>query len=143
MIANPSVPAFRYDPYEKRITREGYDHPGMRRLRGEAVEQARGTLVKKDQGITDVGSDELKGWAVVLGTLGRQGSLAVMKVGPSVCSRYFESHTVVLHVSRSRRPFPAPASPLRRLFCFPNSLPPKCRCLRRKPPPLCRRPVRV
>lgn len=81
MIANPSVPAFRYDPYEKRITREDYDHPQMRRMRGDAVEGARRTLVRREEGYSE-DEDGLKGWAVVLGTLGRQGSLAVMNVRP-------------------------------------------------------------
>ena len=34
MIQNPSVPAFRYDPYTKRLTRELYDHAEMREVRG-------------------------------------------------------------------------------------------------------------
>ena len=72
MIANPRLPAFRYDPYEKRITAEGYAHAEMRRLRAEAVEAARRSLdpAEKDDGA----------WIVVLGTLGRQGSMGVLKV---------------------------------------------------------------
>ena len=69
MIANPTVPAFRYDPYSKKFTREVYDHTEMRGLRGEAVKAARKNL-------DDQGSGS---WAVLLGTLGRQGSLAVLK----------------------------------------------------------------
>lgn len=68
MLANPKVPAFRYDPYEKRLTSEGYEHQEMRRAREEAIEQGK-------QSIQDG-----KGWGVVLGTLGRQGSLQVLKV---------------------------------------------------------------
>ena len=42
MIANPGVPAFRYDPYVRVLTREGYDQGGMRRVRRQMVERARG-----------------------------------------------------------------------------------------------------
>ncbi|WVW80978.1 diphthamide biosynthesis protein 1 [Kwoniella bestiolae CBS 10118] len=69
MIANPTVPAFRYDPYSKKFTRETYEHTEMRGIRGEAVKEARKGLVEKGSG----------SWAVLLGTLGRQGSLAVLK----------------------------------------------------------------
>ncbi|THH10070.1 hypothetical protein EW145_g1570 [Phellinidium pouzarii] len=40
MIANPSVPAFRYDPYAKKLTRERYDHEEMRSVRGDAIAKA-------------------------------------------------------------------------------------------------------
>ncbi|WWC72476.1 diphthamide biosynthesis protein 1 [Kwoniella pini CBS 10737] len=69
MIANPTVPAFRYDPYSKKFTRETYEHKEMRGIRGEAVKTARKGLVEKGSG----------SWAVLLGTLGRQGSLSVLK----------------------------------------------------------------
>lgn len=75
MIANPLIPVFRYDPYTKRLTRELYEHDEMRRLRGLAVEQAKATLTAPVQanGPSDM-------WAVVLGTLGRQGNLRVLRV---------------------------------------------------------------
>ncbi|OCF39827.1 diphthamide biosynthesis protein 1 [Kwoniella heveanensis CBS 569] len=69
MIANPTVPAFRYDPYSKKFTRETYEHTEMRGIRGDAVKEARKGLVQHGSG----------SWAVLLGTLGRQGSLAVLK----------------------------------------------------------------
>ncbi|KAG8834984.1 Diphthamide biosynthesis protein 1 [Serendipita sp. 400] len=34
MIANPDIPAFRYDPYSKKLTREWYDHHEMRQKDG-------------------------------------------------------------------------------------------------------------
>jgi len=71
MIANPTVPAFRYDPYSKKFTRETYEHKEMKTVRGDAVKSAR-------KGLEDGGSGN---WAVTLGTLGRQGSLSVLKVG--------------------------------------------------------------
>lgn len=71
MIANPSLPAYRYDPYEKRLTSEGYEHAEMTRMRAEAVDTARHSLrLNRADGT----------WAVILGTLGRQGSLTVLKV---------------------------------------------------------------
>ena len=76
MIANPQIPAFRYDPYTKRLTRELYDHEEMRKMRGQAVEQARDSLVedgKKEK-------KDKEAWGIVLGTLGRQGNLRVLKV---------------------------------------------------------------
>jgi len=86
MIANPSVPAFRYDPYSKRLTREWYDHEEMRSIRGKAVMDAKATLLPADnlssvQGGPTVGSSLQEGqvWGVVLGTLGRQGSLLQME----------------------------------------------------------------
>lgn len=75
MIANPSVPAFRYDPYSKKFTRETYEHKEMRSIRGDAVRAARKSLNEHGAG----------SWAVVLGTLGRQGSLSVLKVCPCLC----------------------------------------------------------
>lgn len=70
MIANPSVPAFRYDPYSKKFTRETYEHQEMKTVRGDAVRAARKGLSEKGPG----------SWAVLLGTLGRQGSLSVLRV---------------------------------------------------------------
>ncbi|KAJ9509360.1 hypothetical protein QJQ45_001800 [Haematococcus lacustris] len=45
MIANPALPAYRYDPYARQLTREHYDQAGQARH-----------------------------WGLVLGTLGRQGN---------------------------------------------------------------------
>ncbi|KAK1922991.1 putative cytoplasm protein [Papiliotrema laurentii] len=69
MIANPTVPAFRYDPYSKKFTRETYEHKEMKTVRGDAVRAARKGLAEKGPG----------SWAVLLGTLGRQGSLSVLR----------------------------------------------------------------
>lgn len=99
MIANPRVPTFRYDPYTKRFVRELYDHGEMRRMRGEAVRQAaksfgrgHGGNVSGDDIAQSSGSGSGRGemtakchaqrrenaWGLVLGTLGRQGSLGVL-----------------------------------------------------------------
>lgn len=53
---------FRYDPYEKKLTREYYDHDVMKETRQKAIEQAKGA----------------KTFGLVLGTLGRQGSTKVL-----------------------------------------------------------------
>lgn len=64
MIANPTIEAFRYDPYQKRLTRERYEHETMRSMRQNAIERA----------------SRARYWGVVLGTLGRQGNMAIVKV---------------------------------------------------------------
>lgn len=80
MISNPSIPAFRYDPYEKRFVREMYDHTLMRSNRKQAVEEAKQTLAtvlapkEQDESTTS----QTKGWGLILGTLGRQGSTRVL-----------------------------------------------------------------
>lgn len=73
MIANPTVPAFRYDPYSKKITRERYDYDEMTKIRGDAVRKARQSLLPST-------SEEVSPWGVVLGTLGRQGSFGQLQV---------------------------------------------------------------
>jgi len=57
MIANPHLEAFRYDPYSKVLSREGYDHILMKTNRSSQMEKAK-------DGQT---------WGIILGTLGRQG----------------------------------------------------------------------
>ncbi|KAG5343021.1 hypothetical protein C0989_000011 [Termitomyces sp. Mn162] len=71
MIANPSVPAFRYDPYSKKLTRERYDHREMQSVRDDAVQAARRSIAAFSQ---DSGHAAPL-WGVILGTLGRQGNL--------------------------------------------------------------------
>ena len=63
MIANPLLSAYRYDPYEMKITTEKYDHKQMLRNRKDAIEKAK----------------DAKVFGVILGILGRQGSPAVLK----------------------------------------------------------------
>ena len=63
MIRNPRVPAFRYDPYAKRLTRESYDVERLQRLRRAAVAKAK----------------TAKRVGLVLGSLGRQGSPDILK----------------------------------------------------------------
>lgn len=64
MIANPKIQAYRYDPYEKKLTEEFYDHVNMRINRFNAIENAKNA--------NTIG--------LVLGTLGRQGNPNVLQV---------------------------------------------------------------
>uniref|UniRef100_A0A8D8YFN3 2-(3-amino-3-carboxypropyl)histidine synthase subunit 1 n=1 Tax=Cacopsylla melanoneura TaxID=428564 RepID=A0A8D8YFN3_9HEMI len=63
MISNPHLRAYRYDPYEKKITEEFYDHAVMKENRAKSMQRAR-------QGTGPLG--------VILGTLGHQGSNTVL-----------------------------------------------------------------
>lgn len=63
MIANPGIKAYRYDPYGRILTEEGYDQEGMRSQRRKAIESAMGA----------------KKWGIILGTLGRQGNPQILK----------------------------------------------------------------
>nr|GAT53922.1 predicted protein [Mycena chlorophos] len=77
MIANPSVPAFRYDPYSKKLTRERYNHREMYGIRENAVNTARKSLslfASPDPTM------DAPLWGVILGTLGRQGSFKQLQL---------------------------------------------------------------
>ena len=58
MIHNPCIPAYRYDPYSRKLTHEKYDHHEMHDLRRHAISSAR----------------TAKKWGLILGSLGRQGN---------------------------------------------------------------------
>eukprot|EP00879_Flechtneria_rotunda_P022580 GHRR01023843.1.p1 GENE.GHRR01023843.1~~GHRR01023843.1.p1 ORF type:complete len:409 (+),score=119.22 GHRR01023843.1:233-1459(+) len=64
MIANPTLSAYRYDPYSRKLTIETYDQEGMRVARRKAIQAAAAA----------------KHWGVVLGTLGRQGNPRTMQL---------------------------------------------------------------
>ena len=90
MIANPSIPAFRYDPYSKKLTRERYNHDEMKSIRSNAVKRAKYSI----QGIPQQHADEdslnksSHTWGVILGTLGRQGNLRQLQVNIVAVPRY-------------------------------------------------------
>ncbi|XP_067165781.1 2-(3-amino-3-carboxypropyl)histidine synthase subunit 1 isoform X2 [Apteryx mantelli] len=63
MIANPGIPAYRYDPYSKVFSQEHYGHEHMHRARQEAIRTAAGART----------------WGLILGTLGRQGSPGILQ----------------------------------------------------------------
>ena len=80
MIANPDVPAFRYDPYSKKLTRERYDHIEMQSFRDKAVRTAQQSItLLPDDDFEHKNSHHL--WGVILGTLGRQGNFNQLQVG--------------------------------------------------------------
>jgi 2-(3-amino-3-carboxypropyl)histidine synthase len=58
MIANPDIPAYRYDPYSRKLTRETYSHDEMLNMRSSAISTAK----------------RAKKWGLILGALGRQGN---------------------------------------------------------------------
>ena len=62
MIHNPTLPAYRYDPYSRKLSRETYDHGEMHCLRREAIGSAK----------------KAKKWGLILGSLGRQGNSHTM-----------------------------------------------------------------
>ncbi|KAL4867729.1 hypothetical protein BDV12DRAFT_198007 [Aspergillus spectabilis] len=64
MIHNPSIPAYRYDPYSRTLTRESYDHTEMHSLRSSAITTAKSA----------------KKWGLILGSLGRQGNPHIMSM---------------------------------------------------------------
>ncbi|KFZ13309.1 hypothetical protein V502_06688 [Pseudogymnoascus sp. VKM F-4520 (FW-2644)] len=64
MIHNPSIHAYRYDPYSRRLTRELYDHAEMHGLRRSAIHSAKSA----------------KKWGLILGSLGRQGNPHTMSM---------------------------------------------------------------
>ncbi|KAJ3309463.1 Diphthamide biosynthesis protein 1 [Boothiomyces sp. JEL0838] len=80
MIANPTIEAYRYDPYSKKYTRERYDHQEMYDIRSHAIE-----LAKKAKKI-----------GLIQGTLGRQGSPKVMQYLESVLLEKGIEHVNIL-----------------------------------------------
>ena len=63
MIHNPDIPAYRYDPYARKLTHETYGHDEMQDLRRQAIQTAKGA----------------KKWGLILGSLGRQGNPHTME----------------------------------------------------------------
>ncbi|CAI5756467.1 unnamed protein product [Candida verbasci] len=63
MIHNPSVPAYRYDPYSRIFTREYYDQQEMTKVRKDAIDQSR----------------KARKIGLILGALGRQGNPITLK----------------------------------------------------------------
>jgi 2-(3-amino-3-carboxypropyl)histidine synthase len=80
MIANPWLPAYRYDPYGRVLTLESYDHAGMKAARRAAVEAARAA----------------PRWGLVLGTLGRQGNPRVLAALKELLDKAGRTHVTVL-----------------------------------------------
>lgn len=80
MIANPTVEAFKYDPYEKKFTQEHYGHQEMRKNRFEAIQRAKGATT----------------FGLILGTLGRQGSTKVLEYLKQRLQRHNKQSVIIL-----------------------------------------------
>lgn len=113
MISNPDIPAFRYDPYSKKLTRERYDHEKMRLVRENAVQSARQSLkCISENGSVDKGFTNL--WGVVLGTLGRQGNVKQLQVSTSTIEMdlncilffFFSLKAITHQLEKSESPVP-------------------------------------
>lgn len=61
MIRNPTVTAYKYDPYSKVLSSEAYDVDTMKSIRLEAIEEAKKATT----------------FGLILGTLGRQGNNSI------------------------------------------------------------------
>lgn len=62
MIANPHIPAYKYDPYTKLCTKEEYDHAAMKQDRMKSITRAQ----------------TAQHFGVILGAIGRQGNPAIV-----------------------------------------------------------------
>ena len=79
MISNPDVPAYMYNPYDQRFTKESYDHSKMQALRKEAISCA----------------VRAKTFGVIFGTLGRQGSHEILKQLITQLEKNGRKHVVI------------------------------------------------
>ncbi|KAJ2711466.1 Diphthamide biosynthesis protein 1, partial [Coemansia spiralis] len=81
MIHNPEIPAYAYNPFNKKFTRERYSHDEMQSLRRTAIATAR----------------RAKKFGLILGTLGRQGSPQVLEdLQQRLASRGIDYEVVLL-----------------------------------------------
>lgn len=80
MIANPSIAAYRYDPYSRKFTHEYYEHREMKEMRKQAIEKA----------------CKAQRYGLILGTLGRQGSPKVLENIEKQLQKAGKSYTILL-----------------------------------------------
>ncbi|KAJ1437490.1 putative diphthamide synthesis protein-domain-containing protein [Ochromonadaceae sp. CCMP2298] len=80
MIQNPLVKAFRYDPYGKALTAEGYDSVLLKKNRWTHILQAR----------------TAKRFGLILGTLGRQGNPDVYRRTKELLRKHGRQHVQFL-----------------------------------------------
>ncbi|XP_014248416.1 2-(3-amino-3-carboxypropyl)histidine synthase subunit 1 [Cimex lectularius] len=80
MIANPNLRAFRYDPYEKKLTEEWYNHAALYEGRRLAINKSKESSV----------------FGLILGTLGRQGNPNVMNNFKCQLAKSGKSFVIVL-----------------------------------------------
>ena len=112
LIANPGLKAYRYDPYGRVLTVEGYGFEKMLGLRKAAIDRARGG----------------KTVGVVLGILGRQGNPSILRkvvdalegsgrevrVGAASMNSYFATRLCSLLTPFARRQTPDVRGPPQR-----------------------------
>jgi 2-(3-amino-3-carboxypropyl)histidine synthase len=79
MIQNPCIPAYRYDPYGKHMTRESYDVASMKSVRLSAINAAKKCTV----------------FGLILGTLGRQGSPGIFDRLEKILEEHGKTGTVL------------------------------------------------
>ena len=75
MIANPHIPAYRYDPYSKILSREYYEHDDMKATRRAAIARAGGVAAARGK------------FGLILGTLGRQGNPKILDRLLALCAK--------------------------------------------------------
>ncbi|KEG13809.1 putative diphthamide synthesis protein [Trypanosoma grayi] len=80
LIAHPTLDALQYDPYKKTLSKESYNTTEMRTLRREAVEK----------GMT------ARSFALIMGTLGRQGNPRVVDRIIQMAERQGKTVTLLL-----------------------------------------------
>ncbi len=80
MIANPAVKAYRYNPYDKLLSREMYETEKMKSIRSSAVTEAAGG----------------NKFGIILGTLGRQGNVSLLARIEQLLDRYGKEHFTLL-----------------------------------------------
>ena len=90
MMRNPRVKFYRYDPYGRALTLEEFGYRDLLKLRKEAVAQVRKLLVRAHKGEQDITV------GLVLGTLGRQGSVSVLERMKKQLERRGIGHFVLL-----------------------------------------------
>lgn len=87
MIANPGMPAFKYNPYNKDLTQEYYSNDEMLSQRTDAVHKMQHAL------------EHSKPIGLILGTLGRQGNFKVLDTLKSLIAKVSTSPTITYLVS--------------------------------------------
>lgn len=87
MIANPEIPAYRYNPYNKELTHEHYSHDRMIEQRARAVKSMQ-QIIRNNKPI-----------GIIVGTLGRQGSFRILTVLKSLIEQVSKSPVLTFLIS--------------------------------------------
>ncbi len=82
MIANPTINAFKYNPYNKEITQEFYDFNKMLSFRQKAIDETSKVCSKSGT------------FGLILGTLGRQGNPHVLQHLINNINKYTNCRTI-------------------------------------------------